>query len=160
MASLLNISLFITLSLLFFITVPSLAQPVAPGPSSPPNNLTYILEASGQYTTFIRLLTSIRVDVQLNSQLNISFNGLTCFAPTDNAFNKLKSGTLNRLSEQEQIEVVLYHVLPRFYTLAMFGTTSNPVNTQASGSEGADTLNITSSTNQVINLFLLLLTFC
>lgn len=160
MASLLNISLFIPLSLLFFITVPSLAQPVAPGPSSPPNNLTYILEAGGQYTTFIRLLTSTRVDVQLNSQLNNSFNGLTCFAPTDNAFNKLKSGTLNRLSEQEQIEVVLYHVLPRFYTLAMFGTTSNPVNTQASGSEGADTLNITSSTNQVISLFLLLLTFC
>lgn len=154
MASLLNISLFIPLCLLFLITtVPSLAQPVAPGPSAPPNNITAILEAGGQYATFIRLLTSTRVDVQLNSQLNNSFNGLTVFAPTDNAFNKLKSGTLNKLSEQEQIEVVLFHVLPRFYTMAMFGTTSNPVNTQASGSDGADTLNITSSTNQVSDFF-------
>jgi uncharacterized surface protein with fasciclin (FAS1) repeats len=155
MASLLNISLFIPLCL-FFITVPSLAQPAAPSPSSTSNNnITAVLEAGKQYTTFIRLLTSTRVDVQLNSQLNNSFNGLTVFAPTDNAFDKLKAGTLNKLSEQEQIEVVLFHVLPRFYTMAMFGTTSNPVNTQASGSEGADTLNITSSTNQV-NFFLLI----
>jgi uncharacterized surface protein with fasciclin (FAS1) repeats len=156
MASLLNISLFIPLCL-FFITVPSLAQPAAPSPSSTPNNnITAVLEAGGQYATFIRLLTSTRVDVQLNSQLNNSFNGLTVFAPTDNAFNKLKAGTLNKLSEQEQIEVVLFHVLPRFYTMAMFSTTSNPVNTQASGSEGADTLNITASSTNQVNLFLLI----
>ncbi|KAJ4767908.1 Fasciclin-like arabinogalactan family protein [Rhynchospora pubera] len=149
MAALLNIFLFISLSLLIFTTSPSLAQSVAPGPTAPPNNITAILEAGGQYTTLIRLLTSTRVDVQLNSQLNNSFNGLTCFAPTDNAFNQLPAGTLNKLTEQEQIEVVLFHVLPRFYTMAMFGTTSNPVNTQASGSDGADTLDIISSTSQV-----------
>ncbi|KAJ3702340.1 hypothetical protein LUZ61_006045 [Rhynchospora tenuis] len=151
MASLLNYTfLFFSLSLFIFTTAPSLAQTVAPGPSAPPNNITAILEAGGQYTTFIRLLISTRVDVQLNSQLNNSFNGLTCFAPTDNAFNKLPAGTLNKLTEQEQIELILFHVLPRFYTTAMFGTTSNPVNTQASSSEyGADTLNITSSTSQV-----------
>ncbi|KAJ4796816.1 Fasciclin-like arabinogalactan family protein [Rhynchospora pubera] len=149
MVSLLNISLFITISLIFFTTAPSLAQPVTPGPTASPNNITAILEAGGQYTNFIRLLTSTPVNMRLNSQLNNSFNGVTIFAPTDNAFNKLKTGTLNKLTEQEKIEVVSFHVLPRFYNTAMFHTVINPVNTQAYGSDGVDTLNITSSTNQV-----------
>ncbi|KAJ3670621.1 hypothetical protein LUZ60_008047 [Juncus effusus] len=151
MAAVLNISIFIAICLVFFTSNPTLAQPAAPSPkaSTTNTNITAVLEAGSQYTTFIRILKSTRVDVQLNSQLNNSFNGLTIFAPTDNAFSNLKAGTLNTLSEQEQIELILFHVLPRFYTIAMFATTSNPINTQASGSEGADTLNITSSNSQV-----------
>ncbi|URE08366.1 Fasciclin domain [Musa troglodytarum] len=122
---------------------------VAPGPESAPLNLTGILEKGGQYGTFLRLLKETQVGEQIESQLNNSFNGLTIFAPTDNAFNNLKPGTLNSLTTQEQVSLVLYHVLPRYYTLSTFETTSNPVNTQASGSSGVYTVNITSSSNQV-----------
>ncbi|RZR72981.1 hypothetical protein BHM03_00018934 [Ensete ventricosum] len=122
---------------------------VAPGPKPAPLNLTGILEKGGQYGTFLRLLKETQVGEQIESQLNNSFNGLTIFGPTDNAFNNLKPGTLNSLTTQEQVSLVLYHVLPRYYTLSTFETTSNPVNTQASGSSGVYTVNITSTSNQV-----------
>nr|CAD1834331.1 unnamed protein product [Ananas comosus var. bracteatus] len=126
----------------------ALAQTAAPAPApAGPPNITAVLAKGGQYTTFIRLLKESRVDEQINSQLNNSFNGLTVFAPTDGAFNSLKSGTLNSISQQDQIELVLYHVLPKFYTLSTFATTSNPLNTQASAAGGgADTLNVTTGT--------------
>lgn len=145
-ASLISFTLILT-----FLSF-SNAQPAAPapGPAGAPN-LTAILEKGGQYTSFIRLLKGTQLDKQINSQLNNSFNGLTVLAPTDNAFNNLKAGTLNSLSQQEQVALVLYHVLPQYYSSEMFQTISNPVRTQASGSNGVYTVNITSSTNQVIN---------
>lgn len=122
---------------------------VAPGPTPAPLNLTGILEKGGQYTTLLRLMKTTQVGTQIESQLNNSFNGMTIFAPTDNAFNNLKPGTLNSLSAQEQVALVLYHVLPRFYSLSTFETTSNPVSTQASDKSGVYTMNITSTSNQV-----------
>ena len=127
----------------------------APGPAAPkgPPNVTAILEKGGQYTTFIRLMKSTQQDTQLNSQLNNSFgSGYTVFAPTDNAFASLKPGTLNKLSQQEQVLLVQFHVLPQFYTLDSFETASNPVRTQASGSDGPYTLNITATTNNQLNV--------
>ncbi|KAF6170658.1 hypothetical protein GIB67_015610 [Kingdonia uniflora] len=121
----------------------------APGPPGP-LNLTGILDKAGQYTTLIRLLTSTQVGNQIDNQLNSSDQGLTVFAPTDNAFNNLKAGTLNGLSTQEQVALVLYHVLPKFYSKDMFETVSNPVRTQATGQDGAAyVLNITSGSNQL-----------
>ncbi|OAY67211.1 fasciclin-like arabinogalactan protein 13 [Ananas comosus] len=149
-------SILILLLLPCLLLVPSSAQPAAPGPTaaaaSGPPNVTAVLEKGGQYSTLIRLLQATRVDEQLNSQLNNSFNGLTFIAPTDNAFQSLKPGTLNALSLQQQIELVLFHVLPRFLTPALFATVSNPVNTQASGADGVDTLNITSSPGGQVNI--------
>lgn len=122
---------------------------VAPGPIAAPLNLTGILEKGGQYTTLMRLLKETQVGEQIQSQLKNSYDGLTIFAPTDNAFNNLKPGTLNSLTPQEQVSLVLYHVLPRFYSLSTFETTSNPVRTQASGNNGVYSLNITSTSSQV-----------
>ncbi|KAI3877957.1 hypothetical protein MKW92_015492 [Papaver armeniacum] len=117
----------------------------APAPKAAgPINLTGILDKAGQYTTFMRLLTSTQVSNQIYNQLNSSDQGMTVFAPTDNAFNNLKPGTLNSLSTQDQVELVLYHVLPKYYSLVMFETASNPVRTQSS-----DGLNFTTSANQV-----------
>lgn len=123
----------------------------APAPKAAgPINLTAILDKAGQYTTFIRLLTSTQVSSQITNQLNSSDQGMTVFAPTDNAFNNLKPGTLNGLSTQEQVELVLSHVLPKYYSLVMFETASNPVRTQATGQGGgAFGLNFTTSANQV-----------
>ncbi|RLN29384.1 fasciclin-like arabinogalactan protein 11 [Panicum miliaceum] len=127
----------------------------APGPAAPkgPPNVTAILEKGGQYATFIRLMKATQQDTQLNSQLNNSFgSGYTVFAPTDNAFNSLKPGTLNKLSQQEQVSLVQYHILPQFYSLDSFETASNPVRTQASGSDGPYTLNITADSNNQVNV--------
>jgi uncharacterized surface protein with fasciclin (FAS1) repeats len=128
----------------------------APGPVAAPKgppNVTAILEKAGQYATFIRLMGSTQQDTQLNSQLNNSFgSGYTVFAPTDNAFSSLKPGTLNKLSQQEQVSLVQYHILPQFYSLDSFETASNPVRTQASGSDGPYTLNITADSNNQVNV--------
>jgi uncharacterized surface protein with fasciclin (FAS1) repeats len=131
----------------------------APGPAAaaPPNkgppNVTAILEKGGQYRTFMRLMKSTQQDTQLNGQLNNSFgSGYTVFAPTDSAFSSLKPGTLNKLSQQEQVSLVQYHVLPQFYSLDSFETASNPVRTQASGSDGPYTLNITADSSGQANV--------
>ncbi|URD93576.1 Fasciclin domain, partial [Musa troglodytarum] len=55
----------------------------------------------------------------------------------------LLSGLLSSLTTQELVSLVLYHILPRYYTLFTFETTSNPMNTQASRSSSIYTLNIT-----------------
>ena len=128
------------------------AQGPAAAPSGPPN-VTAILEKGGQYTTFIRLMKATQQDTQLNSQLNNSFgSGYTVFAPTDNAFNNLKPGTLNSLTQQQQVSLVQGHILPSFYSMDSFQTASNPVRTQASGRDGPYTLNITSDTNNQVNV--------
>ncbi|KAM0939536.1 putative FAS1 domain-containing protein [Dioscorea sansibarensis] len=144
----------ITIGTLLILTTPNLlihakTTPIAPGPTPAPLNLTAVLEKGGQYTTFLRLLKETQVGKQVQSQLNNSYDGLTIFAPTDNAFSNLKAGTLNSLNAQEQVSLILYHVLPRFYSMVTFETASNPVRTQASGSNGVYGVNITSSTNQV-----------
>lgn len=81
----------------------AVAATVAPGPTPAPLNLTGVLDKGGQYTTLLRLLKETQVGQQLTSQLNSSFDGLTLFAPTDNAFSQLKPGTLNSLTAQQQV---------------------------------------------------------
>lgn len=137
-----------------FLALVAVSQAQAPAPApSGPQNVTAILEKGGQYTTFIRLLKETQQDTQLNSQLNNSFsNGYTMFAPTDNAFNNLKAGTLNSLTQQQQVALVQGHILPQFYTMENFQTASNPIRTQASGQDGPYTLNITASPNNQMNV--------
>ncbi|KAI3941982.1 hypothetical protein MKW92_010807 [Papaver armeniacum] len=146
-----------SLFILFTITIQCLILALAPqtqaqAPTAPagPINLTQILEKGGQFTTFMRLLNSTQVSSQVNSQIKTSSEGMTIFAPSDNAFNNLKPGTLNGLSLQEQIELVLYHVLPKYYSMVNFQTVSNPVRTQASDQGGKPFgLNFTTTSNQV-----------
>lgn len=142
------ILLFLTPSLL--LTTPHVQAQSAPSPSPSPLNLTGILDKAGQYTTLIRLLGTTEVGSQITNQLNNSNQGLTLLAPTDNAFNNLKTGTLNGLSQQQQVALLLYHVLPQFYSMESFKTVSNPVRTQATGNDGGlYNLNFTTSANQV-----------
>ncbi|XP_074277556.1 fasciclin-like arabinogalactan protein 6 [Silene latifolia] len=113
------------------------AQPTAPTPApTGAINLTAILEKGGQFTTFIRLLNTTQVGQQVENQVNNSNEGMTVFAPTDNAFQNLKPGTINGLTNQQQVQLILYHVLPKFYTFESFQTASNPVRTQATGNDG------------------------
>lgn len=130
-------------------TTPARSQAVSPAPSGP-TNITAILEKAGQYTTLIRLLKSTQEADQINTQLNNSNQGLTIFAPTDNAFSSLKPGTLNSLTDQQKVQLVQFHVLPSFYSTAQFQIASNPLRTQAGGSsDGEFPLNVTASGNQL-----------
>ncbi|TKY62159.1 Fasciclin arabinogalactan protein 11 [Spatholobus suberectus] len=135
------------LPLLFLIQ--TISAQVAPAPAGP-TNITQVLEKAGQFTTFIKLLKASQVADRINSQLNNSNQGLTIFAPTDNAFSSLKAGTLNSINSQDQLQLVQFHVLPSLYTMSQFQTASNPLHTQAGNSDdGEYPLNVTTSGNQV-----------
>lgn len=143
---------FVFSNLLIFVLVMATTNGQAPAPTpSGPTNITAVLEKAGQFTMFIRLLKSTQASDQINTQLNSSSSqGLTVFAPTDNAFNSLKSGTLNSLSDQQKVQLVQFHLLPTLLTMPQFQTVSNPLRTQAGdGQNGKFPLNITSSGNQV-----------
>lgn len=125
------------------------AQAPAPAPAGP-TNITAVLTKAGQFTTFIRLLETTQVGDQINTQLNNSNQGLTIFAPTDNAFSNLKPGMLNSLTDQQKVQLVQFHILPNFLSLSQFQTASNPLRTQAGNSNNGEfPLNVTTSGNQV-----------
>ncbi|KAK9061529.1 hypothetical protein SSX86_018711 [Deinandra increscens subsp. villosa] len=132
------------------VSQPSPAPAPAPGPPAP-TNITKILEKASQFTTLIRLFSITKVGDQINTQLNNSEDGMTVFAPTDNAFSALmSSGTLNSLSDQQKDELVQFHVIPSFISTSQFPTLSNPLRTQAGDSTFYNfPLNITTSGNQV-----------
>ncbi|KAJ0110655.1 hypothetical protein Patl1_02351 [Pistacia atlantica] len=104
--------------LILLLLSPLIQAQSAPAPApAGPINITGILDKGGQFTTFIKLLTSTQAANQIENQINNSNQGMTVFAPTDNAFNNLKAGSLNQLNDQEQVQLVQYHILPVFYKL-------------------------------------------
>jgi uncharacterized surface protein with fasciclin (FAS1) repeats len=146
------IILLFTVLLLLTTTPGILSQPspaVAPAPPGP-TNVTKILEKAGQFTVFIRLLKSTGVANQLYGQLNNSDNGITIFAPSDSSFTGLKAGTLNSLTDEQQVELIQFHVIPSYVSSSNFQTISNPLRTQAGDSaDGHFPLNVTTSGNTV-----------
>lgn len=121
---------------------------VAPAPSG--TNVTAVLEKAGQFTTFIKLLKSTKTADQINTQLSTSNQGITIFAPTDNAFASLKAGTLNSITEQQKLQLLQFHILPTYYSTSQFQTATNPLHTQAGNSDdGQFPLNVTTSGTQV-----------
>ncbi|KAK1405261.1 Fasciclin-like arabinogalactan protein 9 [Heracleum sosnowskyi] len=140
------------LTLLLFLTLQShAATPSAPAPGpAGPINITAILEDGSQFTRFIRFLTENEISNQINNQVNTSTDGMTVFAPTDNAFANLPAGTLNKLTDRQQIQLIQYHILPKYYDLTSLLTVSNPVRTLSSGQDdGVYGLNFTGQATQV-----------
>ncbi|PIN14053.1 hypothetical protein CDL12_13323 [Handroanthus impetiginosus] len=144
-----SIPFSLSLTILLLHCAATLAQTPAPAPPGP-TNITQILEKAGQFTTLIRLLRTTQEADQINTQLNNSNQGLTIFAPPDNAFSSLPSGTLNSLSDQQKVALIQFHIIPNFLSMSQFQTVSNPLRTQAGDSaNGAFPLNVTTSGNQV-----------
>ncbi|KAJ4726010.1 Fasciclin-like arabinogalactan protein [Melia azedarach] len=137
-------------------TPPSPQVPlVLPGPaagpaSSGPTNVTKILEKAGHFSLFIRLLKATSVAGQIEKQLNDSNSGMTIFAPTDDAFSGLSSGTLNSLKDEQKESLMKFHVVASYIPLSQFQTVSNPLRTNAGdSSKYAYPLNVTSYPNSV-----------
>ncbi|KMZ63644.1 Fasciclin-like arabinogalactan protein 11 [Zostera marina] len=115
-------------------------------------NVTKVLEKAGQFTTMIRILKATQVAAQMDGQLKNSNTGMTLFAPTDNAFNSLPAGALNSITDQQKVELMQYHVLPKFVSATQFMTLSNPVRTQAADRSGQFPLNVITSGNNHVNI--------
>lgn len=142
----------LTLTLLTLTTVLLISQTQGQAPAPAPAsavNLTAILEKGGQFTTLIRLLKETQQVIQIESQLKSNSEGFTLFAPTDNAFQSLKQGALNDLSNDQKVKLILFHVTPKYYPLSDLLTVSNPVRTQATEKEGTWGLNFTGHGQQV-----------
>ncbi|XP_044478630.1 fasciclin-like arabinogalactan protein 12 [Mangifera indica] len=142
---------YLPLLLLFLLhSTKTLAQPAAaPGPPAP-TNVTKILEKAGQFSLLIRLMKATAVADQIDHQLNDTNNGMTLFAPSDNAFASLSTGTLNSLNDQQKVALVQFHVIPTYIPLSQFQTVSNPIRTNAGDSSRYKyPLNITSYGNSV-----------
>uniref|UniRef100_A0A5B7BJE1 Putative fasciclin-like arabinogalactan protein 12 n=1 Tax=Davidia involucrata TaxID=16924 RepID=A0A5B7BJE1_DAVIN len=133
--------------LLHFTSISAQSPALAPLPSGPPNLVAILQKASG-FNTFIRLLKSTHVEEQITSQLISSNQGMTIFAPGDNAFANLASGMLNSLGDSQKVELMQFHVLPNFLPLSQFQTVSNPLRTQA-GNGPRFPLNVTVNGNSV-----------
>lgn len=142
--------LMFSICFLFLVLKATAQSSPAPTPSGP-RNISQILEKAGQFTTFLRLLKTTQEADQINTMLNSSSNqGLTMFAPTDNAFSSLPAGTLNSLSDQQKVQLVQFHILPTFLSTSQFQTVSNPLQTQVGNSDnGQFPLNVSTSGNQV-----------
>ncbi|KAG8058781.1 hypothetical protein GUJ93_ZPchr0002g25885 [Zizania palustris] len=152
MASTQSSLFFVSLTLAISLVGADVGAP-SPAPAGP-LNLTEILRKANNYNTFIRLLKDTEVTSLVSSLLNNDRNadGLTVLAPTDAAFGRLRPGTLNRMDAQSQSELVLFHILPKYYVFVTFETTTNPVRTQASGQHGVCTVNVTTSGEQKVNV--------
>ncbi|KAK9280094.1 hypothetical protein L1049_013779 [Liquidambar formosana] len=132
------------------------APPLAKSPTTlalPPagsTDIVKILRKAGRFSLLLRLMKNTQVSDQINNQLSTSSQGLTLFAPTDNAFSSLKSGTLNSLTGDQQVRLLQFHLLPGFLSTTQFQTASNPLRTQAGDTGDYEfPLNVTTANNQV-----------
>jgi uncharacterized surface protein with fasciclin (FAS1) repeats len=128
----------------------------APAPAAASaKSIRAVLTKAGQFTKFLQLLKSTQEEDQIDSQLKgkASSGGFTVFAPTDNAFTSLKSGSLNALSDQEKTSLVQFHVLSQLLPMAQFDTVSNPLRTQAGDTgRGKYPLNVTADGAGRVNI--------
>ncbi|KAF8008202.1 hypothetical protein BT93_K2006 [Corymbia citriodora subsp. variegata] len=120
----------------------------APAPSPDLVNLTHLLTVAGSYHTFLGYLQSTKVIDSFQAQANNSKDGITIFAPTDQAFSSLKQPSLSNLTQDQLKSLCLFHALLRYYSLSDFKnlSQSNPVSTYAGGQY---TLNFTDLSGDV-----------
>ncbi|XP_058216043.1 fasciclin-like arabinogalactan protein 12 [Rhododendron vialii] len=143
--------IFSQLLLLFFYHSPTIfAQSPAPAPAPlGPPNVVGILKKAGHFNTLVRLMKRTKMDARIFSLLNDS-NPLTIFAPTDEAFARLKSKTLKSFTYQQRIQLIQFHVINFLFSPLDFDTVTNPLSTQAGDNSGYKfPLNVTVDGDQV-----------
>ena len=105
-------------------------QPPAPAPAPALPDPVAILQKEAKYKTLLGLLTNFSLVEAVRTQVK---DGITIFAPTDEAFKKLPNGTLEKLTAAQTTTILTYHVLPQYVRFKDLITLSNPVKTLATG---------------------------
>ncbi|KAE8709290.1 Fasciclin-like arabinogalactan protein 7 [Hibiscus syriacus] len=124
------------------------AMSPTPTPAPAYVNLTDLLSVAGPFHTFLDYLELTKVIDTFQNQANNTEEGITIFVPKDNAFKGLKKPSLSNLSDDQLKSVVLFHALPKFYSLADFSelNTKGPIGTLAGGQY---TLNFTDDSGTI-----------
>lgn len=128
---------------------PSLSPTPTPAPAPAPEyvNLTELLTVAGPFHTFLGYLESTKVIDTFQNQANNTKEGITIFVPKDSAFSSLKKPSLSNLTADQLKSLILFHGLPRYYSLSDFNSLSqSPVPTFAGGQY---TLNFTDASGTV-----------
>lgn len=127
---------------------PPLSLAPAPAPTPDHVNLTHLLTVAGSYHTFLGYLESTKVIDTFQDRANNSKDGITIFAPTDQAFSSLKQPSLSNLTQDQLKSLCLFHALSHYYSLADFTnlSQSSPISTIAGGQY---TLNFTDLSGDV-----------
>ncbi|KAK8488352.1 hypothetical protein V6N13_140460 [Hibiscus sabdariffa] len=120
----------------------------APAPAPAYVNLTYLLSVAGPFHNFLDYLESTKVMDTFQNQANNTEQGITIFVPKDSAFKALKKPSLSNLSNDQLKSLILFHAMPKFYSLADFNDLSakGPISTLAGGQY---TLNFTDNSGTV-----------
>ncbi|KAL4298481.1 hypothetical protein AHAS_Ahas17G0005200 [Arachis hypogaea] len=118
----------------------------APAPAPDYVNLTELLTVAGPFHTFLNYLESTKVLDTFQNQANNTEEGITIFVPKDSDFASKKK-TLSNLTQEQLKQVILFHALPHFYSLAEFKNLSETSTPTFAG--GDYTLNFTDDSGTV-----------
>ncbi|XP_027332334.1 fasciclin-like arabinogalactan protein 7 [Abrus precatorius] len=127
---------------------PSLSPTPAPAPAPDYVNLTDLLAVAGPFHTFLQYLESTKVIDTFQNQANNTEEGITIFVPKDSSFSALKKPSLSKLTDDQIKQVILFHALPHFYSLADFTKLSQTSSTPTFAG-GDYTLNFTDNSGTV-----------
>lgn len=130
---------------------PAAVLPPSPAPAPAPRHvdLADLLSVAGPFHTFLDYLQKTSVLETFQSKANdTKEEGITMFVPKDSAFAALRTTTFANLTSDQLKSLMLYHALPKYYSLAEFNKLSslNPVATFA-GSQY--TLNLTDNMGSI-----------
>uniref|UniRef100_A0A2P2JJ76 Uncharacterized protein MANES_S074300 n=1 Tax=Rhizophora mucronata TaxID=61149 RepID=A0A2P2JJ76_RHIMU len=128
---------------------PTTTPSPAPAPAPAYVNLTHLLSVAGPFNTFLGYLESTKVIDTFQNQANNTEEGVTIFAPTNKAFSSLKNPSLSKLTQNQLKQLMLFHALSHYYSLADFKNLSRvgPVSTFAGA--GLFALNFTDISGNV-----------
>lgn len=129
---------------------PPLSPTPTPAPAPAPAfvNLTDLLTVAGPFHTFLGYLESTKVLDTFQNQANNTEEGITIFVPKDSSFSSLKNPSLSKLTQDQLKQVLLFHALPHFYSLADFKNLSQ-VSSTSTFAGGDFTLNFTDDSGTV-----------
>lgn len=121
----------------------------APAPAPHFANLTDVLSLNGPFHTFLAHLIDSQVIKTLQNQANNTPQGVTVLAPSDLAFSSLTKPSLANLTKDQLKSLLLFHALPKFYTLTDMVKNLNGRGV-ATMAGGKFTLNITDDSGLVL----------
>ena len=105
------------------------AAPSSPIDLPPPVHhvdLADLLDVAGPFQTFLNYMQRTSVIETIQSQADHTKAGITIFVPRDSAFAALKkkktTPAIASLTKAQLKSLLLYHALPRFYSLAEVGS--------------------------------------